>query len=109
MGTNYYYRYDICGHCQRYKERHIGKSSYGWKFLFKAYVEHWDRPIIKSIDDLVIFIQKNPGKIFDEYNVECSLEDFWGMVESKQKEKHTINDDREFISHGYYFCSSEFS
>ena len=30
MGTNYYHRTNICLHCIRYDENHIGKSSGGW-------------------------------------------------------------------------------
>ncbi len=37
MGTNFYYRTNICGHCDRHKEIHVGKSSGGWSFGFRGY------------------------------------------------------------------------
>lgn len=37
MGTNYYYRFNECEHCNRYDEAHVGKQSGGWSFLFHGY------------------------------------------------------------------------
>lgn len=37
MGTNFYYRTNICTCCDRYDEAHVGKNSGGWSFAFRAY------------------------------------------------------------------------
>lgn len=37
MGTNFHYRTNICGHCDRYQEIHVGKRSAGWSFAFRGY------------------------------------------------------------------------
>ncbi|HUV26578.1 MAG TPA: hypothetical protein VMW34_04350 [Anaerolineales bacterium] len=111
MGTNYYFRYKICDGCGSYKERHVGKSSGGWKFLFRAYPEHYDRPIIKTKDDWDVFIAAHPnGCIVDEYELEHSIHEFWEMVESKQKEGPNMHyGEHDWIDLGYSFCSSKFS
>lgn len=36
MGTNYHWRDQPCGHCGHYEEIHVGKSSGGWSFGFRA-------------------------------------------------------------------------
>lgn len=37
MGTNYYARVNHCDKCGRVNIVHIGKSSFGWKFLWQGY------------------------------------------------------------------------
>jgi len=112
MGTNYYHRIDICEHCDRYDERHIGKSSAGWQFNF------WGDDNIKSFKDWKEVL-KLGGKIFDEYGTELSFKDFIYLVEFKQNQPKNHYDycteqgydmrndwkDEE----GYAFTSSEFS
>lgn len=79
MGTNYYHRADICSCCQRFTQRHIGKSSCGWSFSFHAIDE----------DNLKIFSWQQwknalrTGKIFNEYNDEITLEAFIDIVENR--------------------------
>ncbi len=85
MGTNYYHRTNICEKCNRYKEKHIGKSSGGWQFSFQGYREH-NIPKIASFRDWKRELQAD-GKIFDEYGEEMSFEDFVKMVENKQYDK----------------------
>ena len=110
MGTNYYFRYNICDSCNSYKERHLGKNSFGWKFVFKSYPNHHDRPVIKSIHDWEQFFEEHPkGKIFDEYGREHSLKEFWDMVETKQKDKHQLYNRTDWMDGEYVFCSNEFS
>lgn len=58
---------------------HIGKSSYGWKFLFNWNKGKFYSPLKSSIND---FLEQH--RIVDEYGREIALEAFWDMVESKQ-------------------------
>ena len=72
MGTNYY----------THLNQHIGKSSCGWKFLFRYYNNY------NTIEDVKNFIKLN--KIFNEYGEEVTFEEFWENVESRQNDKmHT--------------------
>jgi hypothetical protein len=118
MGTNYYHRTNCCDKCDRFDERHIGKSSAGWQFNFQGYediksYEAWLRLLWKSTK-----IDKT-GKIFDEYGKEIDLDDFVRMVSNKQKEPNNHYDHCENEGHsmdndwkdgeGYAFTSSEFS
>lgn len=48
------------------------------------------------------------GVIFDEYRRKVSYEDFWEMVESKQKDR-VDSDGNAFLIGGYNFCNREFS
>jgi len=89
MGTNYYHRTDICECCNRYKERHIGKSSMGWQFSFQGYNK--DYPEITSFEDWKKELQAD-GKIFDEYGRESSFKDFVEFVESKRAESNNHYD-----------------
>ena len=91
MGTNYYQRTDVCECCNRYKERHIGKSSAGWQFLFRGYKSDKDMPKIISFEDWKKELQLN-GKIFNEYEVEIPFVDFVNMVISKKAEKNNHYD-----------------
>lgn len=63
----------------KYKKVHIGKSSYGWKFLFNWNKGKFYEPIKSSIND---FLMRH--RIVDEYGQEIALEAFWDMVEMKQ-------------------------
>jgi hypothetical protein len=89
MGTNYYHRTNICEHCNRYNEHHIGKSSGGWTFSF-----HGERnPESNSLGGVVISFSDwksrlRKGKIFDEYGDEISFNEFIELVEMKKDEKN---------------------
>ncbi len=77
MGTNYYYRSNLCDCCNRYDEKHIGRSSCGWQFFFRAHggissYAEWKREFACA------------GMIFDEYGSEMSRENFITMIETKQ-------------------------
>ena len=89
MGTNYYHRTDICKCCNRYKEKHIGKSSMGWQFSFQGYNE--DYPEIYSFKDWKRELLSE-GEIFDEYGNHISLDDFIRKVESKKIEENNHYD-----------------
>jgi len=122
MGTNYYHRTDICECCNRYKEKHIGKSSAGWQFSFQGYRDYKDQPKIESFQDWKRELLAD-GKIFDEYGREFSFHEFCELVESKQSQPNNHYDCCAASSvavgydmsqdwkdeEGYSFSSSEFS
>ncbi len=89
MGTNYYHRINICEHCNRYTEQHIGKSSVGWQFLFHGYNGQKKVPEIKSFKDWLYVLWKSlttdkTGKIVDEYGRELSFDEFFALVKNNQ-------------------------
>ncbi len=112
MGTNYYLRHDLCNCCSRYNELHIGKNSYGWKFVFQANEENELVTYDKWADFLKLEVERE-SKIFDEYNKEISLKDFIDMVENKQKDtknkNHDLNTHNYVDVRGYNFSEREFS
>lgn len=131
MGTNYYFRYNICDCCDRYDQLHIGKSSYGWKFLFHAVDEYIDprtldpkealldnddtRIVISSFQHWKKFIEKfvsefKTAKIYDEYNCDIEPDEFFKMLNNKQGKSHYTETKSGFIdSEGYDFVDGEFS
>ena len=82
MGLNYYVKANLCSHCGQYRYLHLGKSSAGWKFLFRMHVPEGDP---KTADDWRALTEKFP--IFTEYDTPVSYDEFWGMVECKQTMK----------------------
>lgn len=88
MSTNFYHRYNRCEHCERYDERHIGKSSGGWQFSFRAYYDDDDgNVIIGSYNDWKEVLKS--GDIFDEYGTWYRYDQFFECVDSsKGKQNH---------------------
>ena len=113
MGTNYFIHEPKCDHCGHQPELvHIGKSSYGWKFLFHATddcvtKQDWEHRLLEK-------------QIVDEYNRFVTYTEFFEMVEAKQQGiDHTTASAQEWGSwspderwyldpDGYYFCQGEF-
>lgn len=82
MGTNYYVRHEACKECGRAaQDIHIGKSSFGWQFLF-APLERRDDDGIYSWKQWREYLVGK--KIVDEYGQGISLPAFIELVESKQ-------------------------
>lgn len=80
MGTNYYAHNtkNACDKCGRgAEEHHIGKASFGWKFLFN--------PFKRSYKEWIKYLKEEACKIVDEYGKIVTLEDFIENVQSKQK------------------------
>ena len=96
MGTNYYYRYNICDTCGRYEELHIGKTSAGWKFSFQGY-DKTNFIEIKSFQDwknnFNFGITKNKnqyfGYILDEYGRKYNSEEFIKIVNARKNEPNS--------------------
>lgn len=92
MGTNYY---AVKKKPSLYNGAlHIGKSSCGWKFCFQGYEDELN---IKSIEDWKKYLKSDDIVILNEYDEEVSYNDFFKLVEEKQKEnnpddfKYSIN------------------
>lgn len=119
MGTNYYIidsnpkTCGCCGQQIKHPNRHLGKSSAGWPFLFDA----TSMPGIKSWRDLRKYLVKADSGycITDEYNnlltviefmrkVECRLYDPYRVASEYRKDKSIYQDDE-----GYWWSSREFS
>lgn len=80
MGTNYYAHLDACPTCGKGEELHIGKSSAGWRFSFRA---HPDRhPPIVSWRDWEQALRT--ATIKDEYDAPVRFSDFLRLVWSKE-------------------------
>ena len=111
IGTNYYaikrklslHNYPI----------HIGKSSAGWKFLFRGYLinedDQDDFVNIKSIEDWKEFLKNNNLAIFSEYDEEISYDDFFNMIDEKQSEENKDNFKYAVNVGGYRFSFKDFS
>ena len=65
------------------KKIHIGKKSYGWKFLFNHNNWEYYNETRESIDAFL----KSCAGIFDEYDNEITVDDFWkDYVDSSKDE-----------------------
>jgi len=86
MGTNFYVQSESF-------QAHIGKSSAGWRFTFRAYPEKKNiLGVIRSARDwreAFRFLReiREPFQIVDEYDHPHSESDFWFMVAVKQRSK----------------------
>lgn len=114
MGTNYYTDIDTCSKCGRCEESiHLGKSSMGWWFHFNLNGERF----YKNVPEMQEWLKGK--KIYNEYSEEVSYEDFWKMVERKQKEESEPVEWQKEYAHrdppiylsieGYSFGDCEFS
>jgi hypothetical protein len=78
---------------------HIGKSSYGWQFIFNhnnwKYFGKSERELRKFLHDC---------DIIDEYGKEISNIDFWNMVKSKKENDGCADDLTEWF--GFMFSDS---
>ena len=90
MGTNYY---AVRNRPTTEDPIHIGKSSYGWMFLFCRHNDQWhDPPIVWSTYKQVkewlkkYTVDKKDYVIIDEYDEVHTLEEFTKMVDEKQKD-----------------------
>lgn len=91
MGTNFYLRSEICGHCDHAKkEQHIGKRSGGWKFTWRGYRD--DVPPVTSKKDWAALFQAPGVQIKDEYGQKYTPQEFLDMVDAwdaNPKNTHT--------------------
>lgn len=100
MGTNYY---AIKKKPSLYSSIiHIGKSSFGWKFLFRGYLDEGEECLnIKSLNDWKKYLDNDELIILNEYDQEISYNDFFDMIEKKQLENN-IDDFTYSVNVGGY-------
>jgi len=79
MWTNYYIRNNICSHCDRYDEEHLGKSS-SWR----DFTIHHNKDRYNSFNEFKKYIKWK--KIFNEYDEEISYDDFIKLIKDKRKQ-----------------------
>lgn len=85
MGTNYYVKKNHCDSCDRYDTIHIGKSSYGWVFMFRA---HEDIPLL-SWKQWKEYLKGS--KIQDEYGAPVDYEWFVKFVENEKSPNYVLD------------------
>ncbi|HEV2451629.1 MAG TPA: hypothetical protein VGS62_06865 [Streptosporangiaceae bacterium] len=113
MGTNYYVR--PTGACETRCSNwvHLGKSSIGWAFTFRAYPNpDWQGPdaVTWPVTDFASWRRLlDLGLIYDEYGQPQLLEDFLKFIETKRGELNTLHGDDFLDDAGNRFCSAEFS
>lgn len=106
MGTNYYLRHEPCEHCGRSDEEiHLGKSSLGWTFSFRAYPDA-DPPVI---DFASWRKQLETGTIWDEYGQQATPEDLAVLIEQKRSGRDDLYRDDFRDEDGNRFIPGEFS
>lgn len=108
MGKNYFLKSkpcNNCGHCQA--ELHIGKSSFGGRFLFRSHM--WPTSL-NTFSEWLLSINNKKKVIFDEYGEIINKKEFINMVNSKQNFEIKENSSDYFYvdGHGYQFCKVEF-
>ncbi len=113
MGTNYYYRLNICGHCGRHDEMHVSKGQYTWQ----AYPENspFEFPIVSLLDWERVF-EIIPGELWDEYGQRVSDPLLW-LYEARPPDDEARKRKLEWWDvsrdswdpQGYHFASGEWS
>ena len=78
MGTNYYIRIP---HNKHIEEKHIGKSSGGWKFLLRIYPNE----NLYTLDDWIPKLQQY--RIFNEYEEEVTYKKMISIIHYKEDKK----------------------
>jgi hypothetical protein len=87
-----------CHTCQRSDTQHLGKSSFGWKFLFRG------NP---NIDDIKKLVKDNV--ITNEYGDRVSKTDFWLLVATKQDQStHLGQPNIQVDEFGFEYLDREF-
>lgn len=113
MGTNYY---AVRNRPTTQEPIHIGKSSWGWKFLFQAHNDTWEEPPVvwNTYEQVTDWLKKytvdtQEFVIIDEYDRIVSFDDFVNIVEGKQSENNP--DDFKWCRNvnGFRFDDREFS
>lgn len=73
MGTNYYLRRDFCPCCGAPRqELHIGKCSYGWRFMAHVYKDGM------TFDEYKNFL--NTGTLYNEYGDQVAYNDLMDII-----------------------------
>ena len=116
MGTNYY---AVRNRPTTREPIHIGKSSMGWMFLFHQHNDTWDDPpvIWNTFGQVKEWLKKytvdsNEFVIMTEYDETVTFEDFFEMVDAKQKDDQCRGNPDNFVYcknvDGYRFDDRDF-
>jgi len=105
MGTNYYARYSPCKACGRYfTEKHIGKQSGGWRFLFQSYHD------ISPFEDWKKELSQPHIEIFNEYGEKVSLDYLLSLINQTNQWKDQLDNGYCYRdSDGYNLSHTDFS
>jgi len=110
MGTNYYL---VKNRPSTDSGLHIGKASFGWRFLFhKPPIWETDKPLNtfeQWRDYLKETTESGTHVILNEYDEIVSLDDFLKLVEIKQNEDNPDMFKYCENVNGYRFASGDFS
>ena len=101
MGINYYARPQ--GMDCACKDIHIGKSSYGWRFLF------YENDRFKTFPQFKLWLENTSYDIMNEDGEYISKLDLLDKIESKQKENNPKQFEYCKNVDGYRFTRREFS
>ena len=116
MGTNYF----ACRNRPTTDEPiHIGKSSYGWLFLFQSHNDPWNEPpvIWNTYTQVLNWLHENTVEkqdyvIMDEYDRIISFDDFKKMVDDIQADSEFQKNEKNFKHSrnvdGYRFTDDDF-
>ena len=113
MGTNYY---AVRNRPTIEEPIHIGKSSFGWKFLFQTQNNNWnDPPVVWNTYGQVrdwlkkYTVESTEYVIIDEYDKIITYDDFLKLVKNKQDNENPDNFTYCGNVNGYRFKDNEFS
>lgn len=116
MGTNYY---AVRNRPTTDEPIHIGKSSFGWLFLFQKQNKRYGEPIViwntyKQVKDWLYkhTVLDKDFVIMDEYDRIIPFDEFFEMVDEKQENQHNREnpDNFDYCDNvdGYRFSDGEF-
>lgn len=118
MGTNYYVRLpeceNPCVHCRGSESIHLGKSSAGWTFTFRAYPqwEDTDRSEIgrgRIVTDFPSWLKLlDLGQIEDEYGRAVTKDELLAKIESKRGGHSELSGSDYYDDAGNRFVPGEF-
>lgn len=92
----------IASYKHDYAEVHLGKRSYGWKFLWKANYD-WYNMTKKSID---AFLHREDVILYNEYGDILTPEQVWEYASAKGLVGHICNE--VITEEGLRFCEYDF-
>lgn len=107
MGTNYYAVKKKPKSLYDYSIIHIGKSSCGWKFLFK-YHDNEDLKL-RNYNEYKNFILNKDYAFYDEYDKEIKGQELLDLIDEKQKNNNSNNFKYNKNIGGYRFSNEDFS
>ena len=110
MGTNYFCREKT----RNLQERHIGKKSYGWTFIFHGHekTEYGLKSNLKNYVEWKKYLLSKNVEVYEESGKKVNTSKFLVMIEASLSEgKHIVkNDENEWIDEegfvflNYWFC-----